>query len=121
MNCPLCAKPLVKQSMQDAFGNQPAIYCEELVKVPGDPRSFNHYREDPDINTVTMYVPPFRIINENGETKIGKHAQYKKGRRLRTRSNTKKFYYKTIIKCPTIHPDTEEKLRSRIKLLLVMS
>ena len=121
MNCPLCGKLLVKQSLQDSCGYEPAVYCEELVKIPGDPRHFNHYREEPAIGTITMYVPPFRILNENGETKIGKHAQYMKGRRLRVRSNTKKFYYKTIIKCPTIHPDTEDKLRSRIKLLLVMS
>lgn len=121
MNCPLCNKPLTKQSFQDSCGYEPAIYCQETISLTGDVRIFNHYREEPELGIITMYVPPYRIINDQHGSKIGFHSQYKQGRCHRTRANGKKFYYKTLIKCPLIHPDTEEKLRSRIKLLLLIS
>lgn len=120
MKCPLCGKDLIRQSSQDAGGYEPDLYCPEEVKEVGDTKSFNHYRIDYNMDLLTMYVLPFRIVNSisnpSSGTKIGIHSKYKK-----SKFKNRKFYFKTILKCPTVHPDREDKLRDRIKLLLIMS
>jgi len=118
-NCPLCDKLLVKQSTVDACGYEPAIYCPEEITQIGDNRKANHYREDPELNTVTMYVGSFRILTKDGTSKVGTRMQYKTRRGLRTTRG--RWRYKTLIEVPIIHPDTEERLYSRIKLLLLLS
>jgi hypothetical protein len=39
-------------------------------------------------------------------------SQYKK---------SKKHYFKTVMRIPALHVDTEEKLRDRIRLLIILS
>lgn len=120
--CPLCQKPLVKAPRRDHGFGDPEWYCQEEVKFPGDKRIFNHYSESPELNFITMYIQPYRIqtnMDEPRITRVGTHSRYKTKRGVRT--NVGDFYFKTILKCPELHPDIEEKLRSRIKLLLVMS
>lgn len=119
--CPLCNKPLVKQSAKDACGYEPDQYCPEEVSFPKDQRKFNHYLKSPVIETTMMYLPPYRIqLESDGTTKVGTHSRYKTKRGKTTGSGD--FYFKTILKTESpIHPDTEDKLRNRIKLLLLMS
>lgn len=129
MNCPLCGDLLVKQSREDAGGSEPMVYCQREVKLIGDKRIFNHYREDPEIGTVVMYVSYYRIINHildshehsniKNYTEVGIHRRYKT--KAGKKTNAGEFYFKQILICPLLHPDTEEKLRSRINLLVLMS
>lgn len=116
--CPLCNERLIKQSAQDACGYEPDWYCPKEIKLTSG-GVVNHYREYPELGYVDMHIPPYRIRNQDGESKVGTLSRYKTHRRIRT--NNGRFRFKTIIKCPTIHPDTEQKLRDRIHLLLVIS
>lgn len=111
MKCPLCGKNLVKQSYEDSCGYEPDLYCQEAVELNG--KIYNHYRKSFEEEKLVMMVPPYRILNEDDLSKVGIPARYKTGKQ--------RHYFKTVIKCPTIHPDTEDKLRNRIKLLLLMS
>lgn len=107
--CPLCGDALVEESDQSDFDGD--YFCQRRVLVD-DHSLFNHYRHSFVNNYTAMFVPPYRIINDwQGTSKVGVRAQYKTGKR--------KFYFKTILTVPTIHPDTEEKLLNRIKTLLV--
>lgn len=111
MKCPICEKhELVAQSLEDCYGRIPDLFCPEIVKLP-DGKVMNHYREFPVVGKVRMIVFPFRIINWKGESQVSQDRTYKSG----------KHFFKTILKTPTIHPDLEDKLRSRIKLLLILS
>jgi len=118
--CPLCDKPLLRQSAQDAGGYEPDIYCSEEIILPEDNRAVSHYRESSMLEeSVTMFIPPYRIVTQNGMSKIGVRRRFKTRRGVVT--NKGLLFFKTLIKCPPIHPDTESKLRDRIKLLLIMS
>lgn len=79
----------------------------------------NHYREFAYEGYTDMHVPPYRIRNKDGQSKIGLYKRYRTCRRVKTDNG--RFHFKTILQCTELHPDTEEKLRERIKLLLVMS
>ena len=109
--CPLCGQQLVQESDQSDFDGD--YFCQKRVQVDGH-SLYNHYRESLVNNTVSMFVPPYRIQSGwQGQSKIGVRAQYKTGKQ--------KFYFKTILTVPTLHPDTEENLRNRIKTLLIFS
>lgn len=111
MKCPICHNhELVTQSLEDSYGRLPDIFCPEVLKLP-DGKIVNHYREYPIIGKIRMFAWPYRIINWRGESQISKDHQYKSG----------KHYFKTVLKTPALHADTEEKLRERIKLLLILS
>src|SRR5271170_1072715 len=113
MKCPICNKhELVAQSLEDSFGKQPDLYCPEVVTIPGG-KILNHYREFQQYKQVRMIVPPYRIISGNNLSKISIQSRYATGE--------KAFYFKTILKLPLIHPDSQEKLLERIKLLLLLS
>lgn len=113
-NCPLCNKDLVK----GPAGEGNVIYCPEEILLKGN-RIRNHYIEDHELtNTITYYLLPYRIITimnkcVSPRSLISIEARYKTGK--------KGHYFKTIVKCPVIHPDTEERLRNRIKNLLILS
>jgi len=116
--CPLCHQPLTKQSAQDIGGWEEDWYCEEEIQFPNDPRKFNHYREFTSLGYLDMYIAPYRIRSRDHDSKIGLHSQYKI---RRGGPGIDKFYFKTLIQCPKIHPDSADKLRNRIKLLLLIS
>lgn len=116
--CPICGEPLSKQSAQDAMGELRDWYCPTEIKLDsGYP--INHYREFAYEGHIDMHVPPYRIRTKDGSSKIGKITRYKTCRRVKTDNG--RFHFKTILQCPEIHPDTEEKLKDRIKLLLIVS
>ena len=111
MKCPLCNNhELVTQSLEDSYGRIPDIFCPEVVRLP-DGKIVNHYREYPVIGKVRMVAWPYRIINWKGQSQVSKDHRYKSG----------KHYFKTILKCPELHPDIEDKLKERIKLLVLLS
>lgn len=111
MKCPICQKhELVEQSLEDSYGRIPDIFCPEVVRLP-DGKIVNHYREYPVIGKVRMIAWPYRIINWKGQSQVSKDHRYKSG----------KHYFKTIIKLPELHPDLEDKLKERIKLLVLLS
>lgn len=112
MKCPICQQhELVAQSLEDCYGQLPDIFCPEVVKLP-DGKIVNHYREYPAIGKTRMIAFPFRIINWKGKSQISKTHRYKSG----------KHVFKTVLKdIPELHPDTMERLRERVKLLLILS
>ena len=113
MKCPVCKKhELVAQSLEDSNGFTPEVFCPEVVNVPGY-RLMNHYREYPSQKKTRMIALPYRIITEDGKSKIGLLSKRKSGE--------KKPYFKTILTVPALHPDTPERLAERIKLLLLLS
>lgn len=122
--CPVCGQMLVRNT-DDApsisRGYVPYIYCKEVVRTQ-DGREYNHYLEDIENNQVVITLPPYRIINRidnrrghsfDKVSQVGIRSRYKTGER--------KYYFKTILTVPELHPDTEESLRNRIKTLLVFS
>lgn len=111
MKCPLCNNhELVTQSLEDSYGRIPDIFCPEVVRLP-DGKIVNHYREYPIVGKIRMIAWPYRIINWKGQSQVSKDHRYKSG----------KHYFKTILKCPELHPDAEDKLKDRIKLLVLLS
>jgi hypothetical protein len=115
--CPLCNKQLIKQSAQDACGYEEDWYCPEEIRLVSGKR-VNHYREFREDGWIDIHLPPYRIRNEEGMSKIGLLRQNKTRRGVRTTRGNWRF--QTIIKCPELHLDTEQRLRDRIHLLLVM-
>jgi hypothetical protein len=115
--CPLCNKRLIKQSAQDACGYEEDWYCEEEIRLVSG-RKVNHYREFPELGYTDIHLPPYRIRNQDGESKIGMLKRAKTKRGVRTTRGSWRF--DTVIKCPQLHLDTEQRLRDRIHLLLVM-
>ncbi len=113
MKCPICEEhELVTQSLEDCYGRVPDVFCPKIIKLP-DGKIVNHYREYPVVGDKTrIFVWPFRIITWNGESQVSMDTQYKK---------SKKHYFKTIMRIPALHTDPEDKLRDRIKLLLLLS
>jgi hypothetical protein len=109
---------MIKQSAQDACFYEPDWYCPEEIKLSSG-SIVNHYREYPGLGYVDMHVPPYRIRSQGGNSKVGTIARYKSHRGIRT--NNGRFHFKTVLSVPEIHPDTEQRLRDRIKLLLIMS
>lgn len=113
MICPVCEKhELVLQSLEDSFGNMPDLFCPETVTLPGG-KILNHYRNFQRIKQIRIIIPPYKITSENGYSKISVQRQYTTG--------NKKYFFKMLLKVPTIHPDSEEMLIKRIKLLLILS
>jgi hypothetical protein len=115
MKCPVCQKhELVKQSLEDCGGEFPDIFCPEVVDI-GNGKKLNHYREYAIMDRVRIIVLPFRILTDEDDgtfrSNIGILSKYKSG----------KPYFKTLLKLPEIHADTEEKLLNRIKTLLLFS
>lgn len=113
MKCPICNKhELVIQSLEDSLGRQPDLFCPEVVTMPGG-KILNHYREFQQHKQVRMVVLPYRVITEAGESKVSIVDRYKSGER--------RHFFKTLLKVPALHPDSQEKLLERIKLLLLLS
>lgn len=113
MKCPICGEEeLVTQSLEDCFGRKPDVFCPKVIRLP-DGKLMNHYREYPVVgDKVRIFVWPYRLITHNGQTQVSIDSQYKKN---------KKHYFKTIMRVPALHVDTEEKLLNRIKLLVLLS
>jgi hypothetical protein len=113
MKCPICnEEELVTQSLEDCYGRIPDNFCPKVIRLP-DGKVVNHYREYPVLgDKVRIIVWPFRIITWKGESQVSMDSQYKK---------SKKHFFKTILKIPQLHVDAEDKLRDRIKLLLLLS
>lgn len=115
MKCPVCQKQeLVKQSLEDCGYEIPDVFCPTVVDI-GNGKVVNHYREFKTIDRVRIVLLPYRIMTEHryGKTtsNVGVLSKYKSG----------KSYFKTLLKLPEIHVDTEEKLMTRIKTLLLFS
>lgn len=112
MKCPICQEhELVAQSLEDCWGKLPDIFCPKTIKLP-EGKIVNHYREYPVAgDKVRIFAWPYRIITWKGQSQISQDWAYKSGKR----------YFKTILRVPTIHVDTEEKLIERIKLLILLS
>jgi hypothetical protein len=113
MKCPICEEhELVTQSLEDCYGRKPDIFCPKVLKLP-DGKIVNHYREYPVAGDKTrIFVWPFRVITWKGESQVSMDTTYKK---------SGKHYFKTVMRIPTLHVDPEDKLRDRIKLLLLLS
>lgn len=108
MKCPICQNhEIVAQSLEDIYNDKPDTFCPEVVKIAG--KLYNHYRENQ--YRTRIIVPPYRILTNNGKSKVSIQAKYKSG----------KGYFKALFTVPEIHPDTEDKLKERIKLLLLLS
>ena len=113
MKCPVCNKhELVIQSLEDSFGRAPDRFCPEIITMPGG-KILNHYREFQGAKQIRMIVPPYRIITESGHSKVSIQSRYKTG--------NQEYYFKTLLKIPALHPDSQEKLLDRIKLLMLLS
>lgn len=113
MKCPVCQKhELLTQSLEDSFGNIPDLFCPEIETMPGG-KILNHYREFRQHKQIRMIIPPYRIITQNEESKVSIQSRYKTGQ--------KGYYFKTLLKLPVIHPDSQDNLLKRIKLLLLLS
>jgi hypothetical protein len=112
MKCPICQDhELVTQSLEDCYGRVPDVFCPKTVKLP-DGKIVNHYREYPVVgDKVRMIVWPYRIVTWKGQSQISQDHKYKSGKHI----------FKTILKIPAVHPDVEEKLKARIKLLILLS
>lgn len=117
--CPLCGLNLVKQRFKDAAGLEPEIYCPTELELPEDKRVVNHYTEVPANNQVIVHIHPYRIVTEDGQSSIGVRKRYKTKGGVKT--DVGSLYYKTVAKCAAIPPDVEDKLRERIKLLILLS
>ena len=113
MKCPVCLKhELVEQSLEDSFGRAPDLFCPEVITLPGG-KVLNHYRDFQWMKQTRIIVPPYRIVTEKGQSKVSIQSRYKTGERS--------YFFKTLLKLPVIHPDSQEKLLERIKLLLLLS
>ena len=113
MKCPVCNKhELVTQSLEDSYGREPDQFCPEIVTMPGG-KVLNHYREFLGAKEVRIIVPPYRIVTENGTSKVSIQSRYRSGNR--------EYYFKTLLKIPALHPDSQERLLERIKLLMLLS
>jgi hypothetical protein len=113
MKCPVCNKhELVIQSLEDSFGHAPDHFCPEIITLPGG-KILNHYREFQGTKQVRMIVPPYRVLTESGCSKVSLQSRYKTG--------SQGYYFKTILKIPILHPDSQENLLKRIKLLMLLS
>lgn len=113
MKCPICQEhDLVTQSLEDCYGSKPDIFCPKVIKLP-EGKLVNHYREYPVVgDKVRIFVWPYRIITWKGESQVSVDTK---------RQKSNKHFFKTIMKVPALHVDTEDKLRNRIKLLLLLS
>jgi len=113
MKCPICKKhELVAQSLEDSYGRLPDLFCPEIITLPGG-KILNHYRDFQGLKQTRMIVPPYRVITEGNESKVSLQSRYKTG--------GQGYYFKTLLKLPVIHPDSQEKLLDRIKLLMLLS
>lgn len=113
MKCPVCKKQeLVAQSLEDSFGYAPDLFCPETVTLPGG-KILNHYRDFSRLKQIRIIVPPYRILTENNKSKISIQSRYKTG--------SQGYFFKTLLELPVVHPDSQERLIDRIKLLLLMS
>jgi|SRR5271166_6565812 len=113
MRCPVCKKhELVAQSLEDSYGYAPDLFCPDVVTLPGG-KILNHYRDFQRLNQTRMIIPPYRIITEANESKISIQSRYKSGE--------KNYYFKTLLTLPIIHPDSQEALLKRVKLLILLS
>lgn len=100
--CPMCGNPLNSSSLENSFHCLKEATYDNFI-------SLSHYREDFSYtNQIIMLVPPYRLrTTSNKVTHIDKNEN---------------GFFKTIFICPTvIHPDTEDKLRERIKIILLFS
>jgi hypothetical protein len=110
MKCPLCNEhELVEQSLEDISGKKPDRFCPKIIKIDG--RVYNHYREVTELGRTRIIIPPYRVITEDGASLISIQSKYKTG----------KTYFKFFLEVPELHLDTEEKMRERIKLLILLS
>ena len=112
MKCPICEEhELVTQSLEDCYGRIPDVFCPKVIKLP-EGKIVNHYREYPVVgDKVRIFVWPYRVITWKGQSQVSMDKVYRSG----------KHYFKTILRIPALHPDTEEKLIDRIKLLILLS
>lgn len=115
MKCPICQQyELVKQSLEDCGGDFPDTFCPEVVQIGN--KQFNHYRQFSIMSRTRIIVLPYRILTDVdyqgvARTSVGVLREYKTG----------KPYFKTLLKLPELHPDTEVNLINRIKTLLLFS
>lgn len=120
--CPLCNKSMNK--LFDDGVDYMGWYCPKLVHLeyPDVPmvKSFPHYKDEQvnDIKTIIIY--PYRIVLEKHQTKIAVHVDPKSSKATHG-YKVGKMSFKTLVTCPPIHMDTEDKLLSRIKTLIVLS
>lgn len=114
MKCPVCQNhELAKQSLEDTYGGDPDVFCPEVIKLPSG-RVFNHFREHYKTGKLVVqriFVLPYRIITKGDMSQISVLSQYRSGAP----------YFKTMLKVPVIHADTEENIIKRVKLLLLFS
>lgn len=114
MKCPICKNhELATQSLEDTHGNDPDVFCPEIIKLPTG-RIFNHYREhykDGQLVIQRIFAMPYRIITKRGESQISVLSKYRSGAP----------YFKTMLKVPAVHADLEENIIKRVKLLLLFS
>jgi hypothetical protein len=111
--CPMCGLTLVLESPEYSASELRDLFCQRPVYFADSKRTFSHYREERMSGRIIMYAPPYRVINTQGESRIGILSRYKTG--------DKKHYFKSITTCPTIPPVSEEKMANRIKMVLVFS
>src|ERR1041385_4247095 len=110
MNCPLC-NHILYELINEWF-------CPRHIQmVEGSECTstrFFHFLEDKRTHTATMYITPYRIISfpEKNTSEIAHYGGS-------TFSELKTF--KTILKCAYIPPAIEDKLQTRLKLLLLVS
>ena len=118
--CPLCEKYL---TVDDDFIE---FFCPTIITLPNTDKEVSHYIEQGFNDTVLMIVMPYRIQTQSSNKNLEYYSKiqlyqdpldpnvgysYQIGTR----------HWKYILSCPEIHPDTEENLLKRIKLLLVFS
>lgn len=121
MKCPICQKhELVEQSLEDCGYETPDVFCPTVVEI-GNGKMVNHYREFRSIDRIRIVILPYRILTESRYDKSSRSDKYFTNVGILSKYKTGKSYFKTLMKLPEIHPDTEEKLITRIKTLLLFS
>lgn len=105
-NCPMCGESLHEGPSKGE------LFCISNTIM-------GHYHEQNFMQAITMYVHPYRLVtvtlqDNNRYTIIAKYM-------VTSIQDKELQIYQKILTVPVIHPDTEDKLRERIKLILLFS
>lgn len=116
MNCPICAKKIIIDPKDEGVE---IFSCSEMVEFE-DGIPLSHYTLDIGISREVMVVHPYKIVTNNYHNKkkiSSRILKYKENKNKKPRI----VRFQGIVTVAAIHPDTPEKLLSRIKLIVMLS
>lgn len=119
MNCPMCDLECVEAKINSVplFDSQGPTYnlhtftCPHKIMMKNNV-SYNHFYQDIMRGTTYMWLPSdYRIVNYGDKSRVS----------IMKDGDISGPWMQTIFECPTIKPDSTEKLLERIKILLLLS